>query len=44
MASSPPQQLISPTLVCAALVCGWHSSDPFGFGFGWGSIMQAQCV
>lgn len=37
MASSPPRQLIlSPTLVCVKLHSGCHSSDPFGFGLGWG--------
>lgn len=42
VASSLPSGSFSPHVgLCEALVCGCHSSGPFGFGLDWSSVMQA---
>lgn len=40
VASSLPSGSLPHVGLCAALVCAWHSSDPFGFGLGWGSTCR----
>nr|XP_026259993.1 cytohesin-3 isoform X1 [Urocitellus parryii] len=50
VASSPPQRLTPPSVslphvgLCEALVCGCHSSDPFGFGLAGSALCTVWCI